>query len=147
MSKKRGFTLIELLVVIAIIGILATIVLVSLQSVRAKARDAKRISDVRQLMLAMELYMDDSLRYPEKGSVGLVDSVPSSLVPYLDPTPEDPGNTPASCQPEGYRWWGNTGQAQKYCLWACLEERNLFFAASPKGTRKLGSMPSGLDCW
>src|SRR3989338_10384381 len=54
-SRKRGFTLIELLVVIAIIGLLASIVVVSLSGSRAGARDAKRISDLRGLQQAMEL--------------------------------------------------------------------------------------------
>lgn len=53
-----GFTLIELLVVIAIIGVLASIVLASLNSARQKSRDARRIADIKQLQLALELYYD-----------------------------------------------------------------------------------------
>ncbi len=146
-SKKTGFTLIELLVVVTIIGIIATIVLVSLQSVRMKARDSRRVSDVRQLMTAFELYYDDHLKYPEKGVIGVVAKLPAAIPPYLEETPEDPGNVVLACQPEGYRWWGNAGQSQKYCLWACLET-GTFFAASPKGTKVLSNSPPGLvDCW
>jgi len=59
MNKKRGFTLVELLVVIAIIGLLSTLAFISLNSARAKARDAKRVSDVRQIQSALELYYND----------------------------------------------------------------------------------------
>ncbi len=57
-GRKSGFTLIELLVVIAIIGILSSVVLASLNSARQKSRDARRVADIKQLQLALELYFD-----------------------------------------------------------------------------------------
>ncbi len=63
-KNQRGFTLIELLVVIAIIGILSSVVLASLNTARAKARDAKRFSDLRQIKIALELYYDSNNSYP-----------------------------------------------------------------------------------
>jgi len=63
--KKNGFTLMELLVVIAIIGILSSIVIASMTSARQKARDTKRISDIKQLQLALAMYADaNSNHYP-----------------------------------------------------------------------------------
>jgi len=64
MKKTKGFTLIELLVVIAIIGILATVVLVSLNSARRNSRDTRRVSDLRQTALALEMYSSDNGGYP-----------------------------------------------------------------------------------
>ena len=51
-----GFTLSELLVVIAIIGVLASVVLASLNSARENARDARRMSDINQIITALVLY-------------------------------------------------------------------------------------------
>ncbi|MEI6296363.1 MAG: prepilin-type N-terminal cleavage/methylation domain-containing protein [bacterium] len=62
--KKKGFTLIELLVVIAIIGILSSVVVVSLQSARTKARDAKRVADIGEIKTALGLYYDTNQSYP-----------------------------------------------------------------------------------
>lgn len=62
-NNKKGFTLIELLVVIAIIGILSTLAVVALNTARAKARDAKRISDMKQLQTALEMVYNDKTSY------------------------------------------------------------------------------------
>tara|TARA_B100000745_G_scaffold300516_1_gene254906 strand:+ start:9386 stop:9802 length:417 start_codon:yes stop_codon:yes gene_type:complete len=82
-KESSGFTLIELLVVIAIIGILSSVVLASLNSAREKSRDARRIGDVKQLQLALEMYYDSNSSYPN----ALTDLV-STYIPVipLDPS-------------------------------------------------------------
>lgn len=66
-KNTSGFTLIELLVVIAIIGMLATVVLASLNSARAKARNAVRFSDLAQVRTALNTYYIDKGSYPNTG--------------------------------------------------------------------------------
>ncbi|MBI2046291.1 MAG: type II secretion system protein [Parcubacteria group bacterium] len=86
-KKNKGFTLIELLVVIAIIGILSSVVLASLNTARQKSRDAKRIADLKQLQLALELYFDANRAYPP-----ILDSLATIYIPSI---PQDPLITPA----------------------------------------------------
>ncbi len=85
LTKKRGnkgFTLIELLVVIAIIGVLASIVLASLNTARKKSRDTRRVADMNQAKLALELYYDSNRVYP---------IATASLVPtFIASWPADP---------------------------------------------------------
>ena len=78
---KKGFTLIELLVVISIISLLSSIMLVSLNNVRVKARDAVRIMDMEQLSKALMMYYNAHGKYP------------------LD--------TDAEIILTGYAWWNN----------------------------------------
>lgn len=58
-STKKGFTLIELLVVIAIIGILSSVVIVSLNNARSKARDSARKSNAQAMATAFALYASE----------------------------------------------------------------------------------------
>ena len=85
-KKKSAFTLIELLVVIAIIGILSTLAVVALQSARSRARDSKRIADVKQMQTALELYFNDWNAYP----TGVTTSVASGTSIYMATTPTSP---------------------------------------------------------
>ncbi len=54
--KQKGFTLIELLVVIAIIGLLSSVVMASVNNARVKARDAKRKTEITQIINALAIY-------------------------------------------------------------------------------------------
>ena len=95
--KRRGtegFTLIELLVVIAIIGILSSVVLTSVNSARTKGRDARRVSDIKQIGLALALYYDDhGSEYPDSICSTVVNGscTSSMLAPaYFSFAPNDP---------------------------------------------------------
>jgi prepilin-type N-terminal cleavage/methylation domain-containing protein len=64
MNKKlKGFTLIEMLIVITIIALLASLILVGMGGARAKARDARRIADLRSVQNALELYYANNSAY------------------------------------------------------------------------------------
>ena len=61
---RRGFTLIELLVVIAIIALLAALLLPALSQAKAQGQSAGCKSSLRQLSLALKMYVDDARTYP-----------------------------------------------------------------------------------
>lgn len=97
---KKGFTLIELLVVIAIIGVLATVVLGSLNAARSRSRDAKRQLDIHSINNALTMYYDDHQAYPSSlGSDWLSSnttnwgSLATSLNQYIKTLPVDPTNS------------------------------------------------------
>lgn len=101
--KKKGFTLVELIVVVTILAILGTIGFVSLQGYSANARDSVRISDLRNIKRALELYYLGNTSYPSAstGSVvsysgselwtqGTFDDALTLAVGKINPKPQDP---------------------------------------------------------
>ena len=110
MNKTKGFTLIELLVVIAIIGILSSVVLASLNTARRKARDAKRISDMKQLQLALEMYYDDNTGYPVSITYSGIGTALTGAG-YIATMPSDPGSN----------HYGYIGTSSTYCLGTAME--------------------------
>ena len=110
--KNKGFTLIELLVVIAIIGILSSVVLASLNSARRKARDARRVSDMGQLQLALEMYYNDNTAYPLTADT-LSPLVTDGFLPILPVDPSNSSDYPYSSD-------GTT-----YCVGTTLEGSNI----------------------
>ena len=111
-TSSRGFTLIELLVVIAIIGLLSGVVLASLNSARSKGRDAKRVSDLKQIQIALELYYDANGNYPT-GIIGTQLTAPG-FIPAIPKDPQGNGN---------YRYaaLGSGAACTSYHLGATLE--------------------------
>lgn len=118
---KKGFTLVELLVVIAIIGILASIISVSLTSSRAKGRDAKRVSDIHTIKLAIESYYNDNNSFPPclyGASCGIAPT-------YLSTIPLDPSNNTTQYKYSAYNAVPSTvctaSKPIKYHLAAVME--------------------------
>lgn len=88
-NKSKGFTFIEIAIVIAIIGIIASLTLTGLNSVRANSRDTKRVSDISQIQTALEMYKRENYVYPAVLTPGMPLVVGTQT--YLDTIPVSPG--------------------------------------------------------
>ena len=118
-KNKQGFTLIELLVVIAIIGLLSTLSIVALNNARARSRDARRVSDVKQVQTALELYYNDNGPYPG-GNVFASSSIAGSVT-YMAtiPTPPTPADATACSGTTAYTY-AQTLSGQSYTITYCI---------------------------
>lgn len=115
---------------------LSSVVLASLNSARMKARDAKRMSDLHQMRLALEQYYDDNGNYPIIGywvysSDTSWSTLQTALAPYMPNLPKDPvnnANGPWSTGNYSYSYGFlptySGGNIKDYDLVAQLEDKN-----------------------
>lgn len=98
--RNKGFTLLELLVVIAIIGVLAAVVIATLDAGNQKSNDTKRVAELKEIQKALNLYFVDNGHYPREGfgedmgsgviCPGCVGGINSILEEYMTEVPQDP---------------------------------------------------------
>ena len=137
-KDQKGFTLLELLVVISIIGILAALLLANLNSVRERARDATRQSDIKQYQTALGEYASENtgIYVVANPAVDICDITGSlTLTTCID----DP-------QPSAqhYRYVSNAGGTE-YAIWAQLENSaNLWVLCSNGLVGETLTVPTGL---
>ncbi len=115
-NMKAGFTLIELLVVISIIGILATLLILQLNTQRQKGRDIKRVTAVTQIQFAIESYFDDNNAYPAAITTPLLGKYMKSANVPVDPLSPAP--------PAAQVYYGYAVSGLKYQVWAELEQKS-----------------------
>jgi len=130
-----GFTLIELLVVIAVIGILTAIGLASYTTAQKQSRDARRLSDMKEIQNAWEqYYADNNSSYPGPASPALPVACTLSLLP-----------TPGTYFPGGFPIDPKTGTAYPQVQnWSSCTSASYCFCAGMETSVK--SVNSGVDC-
>lgn len=121
MTQKKGFTLIELLVVVAIIGLLATLSVIAFNSTRAKARDTKRVGDIKQIQTALAMYYTDNGGYPANADFVTGSAIASGSAMYMSkipaaPIPSNDGSCPSGVTEYVY----NSANTNTYTLTYCL---------------------------
>lgn len=108
--KKSGFTLIELLVVVAIIGLLSTLSVLALNTARARSRDARRISDIKQIQTALEMYYNAAGGYPDPSLAYSEQPIAYEGDTFLKSYPYAPPTIDGSCA----SFWSGTPPMEYY---------------------------------
>ncbi len=138
-KKSTGFTLIELLVVVAIIGLLSSIITVSINTSRTKARDARRISDLKQIKAGLDLYFQTGSGYPAQAvwdaTVGASLQCSGTPVLQIPRDPIDPTYRYTYTNPAGTTTYSGCGTtvSSGYELEFYIEKKGLYYIINEDG--------------
>ena len=84
MNRKSGFTLVELLVVISIVGVLVSLLLPAVQSVREAARRTECLNNLKQIGLSIQMYEAAITQIPPSRPADGFLTWPTLLLPYME---------------------------------------------------------------
>lgn len=131
---KKAFNILELIITVSIIGIIVIITMIAFNYLLAWLRDTQRLSDIKQIQLALEVYKKDHGCYPpslEGENNSLFSS--STSESYLRILPQNPRPRKEQiCPDNNYIYWPRRGNSN-YMIDFCLES-------------KVGSMGPGRKC-
>ncbi|WKZ24398.1 MAG: prepilin-type N-terminal cleavage/methylation domain-containing protein [Patescibacteria group bacterium] len=146
-KNKKAFTLIELLVVIAIIGVLSTLVIVSLGDSRAKARDSKRLNDLKAMANALELYYANNNSYPQAANFSPGQPLEAGGIVYMSKVPNNPTpHTDGNCPDSDYLY-SQAQSGQSYVIGFCLGSDTPSLASGVHTVTSEGLNNVGLIAW
>jgi prepilin-type N-terminal cleavage/methylation domain-containing protein len=129
-TKKNGFTLIELIVVITIMAVLTVIGVVNYTGASKRSRDGRRMADLQQIRMALEMYRQEKGVYP-------ADCGTSEFKKYLEAWPLDPKLS------EPYVYALDVGSSYAYSIMAHMEDLGSTNIAE---TGTCGAVGSGIKC-
>ena len=164
-KNKKAFTFVELLVVVVLIGILASIAVLSFKNFRRNSRDVKRVSDIREIQMALESYFNSNGYYPDSIENGVF----STSTVYMEsiPTAPTPADGDCSSFTNKYVYTAQGSHNGSYIISFCLGDdvdgiSGGDIIASPKGInawscgydlvdsrdgQSYGTVQLGSQCW
>lgn len=122
MKNKNGFTFVEILVTISILVILISISVFAFRSTGADSRNTKRVNDIKQIQVALDMYRKESGSYPQTITIGgelkntTTGTVFLKKIPN-NPSPEDDG----TCADQNYQY-SYTTTTDTYTLSFCISD-------------------------
>ena len=92
-KRQSGFTIVELLIVIVVIGILAAIVITTYSGIQAKARNAKRETDIQSLQTQVEAFYSQNGYYPNAYDLNSWAFIAANMKSLATSAEQDPSST------------------------------------------------------